>query len=109
MRLQAVDRVCPLSIGTSVMIERLTAYVAGDVQGVGYRAYARRCARTLGLVGYARNLADGAVEVVAEGPRELLERLFAELRRGPISADVSDVRAVWGAATSEYQTFSIRF
>lgn len=91
------------------MIERLTAYISGDVQGVGYRAYARRCARTLGLVGYTRNLADGAVEVVAEGPRELLTRLFAELRRGPISADVADARAEWSAATGEYQTFTIRF
>jgi acylphosphatase len=91
------------------MIERLAAYISGDVQGVGYRAFARRYARTLGLVGYARNLADGVVEVVAEGPRELLERLLAELRRGPISADVSDVRIEWGIATGEYQTFSIRF
>lgn len=91
------------------MMERLTARIVGDVQGVGYRAYARRCARTLGLTGYTRNMADGTVEVVAEGSRALLEDLLAALRRGPISAEVAEASAQWGAATGEFSMFSIRF
>lgn len=92
-----------------MMMERLTARIAGDVQGVGYRAYARRCARTLGLTGYTRNMADGTVEVVAEGARPLLDDLLAALRRGPISADVTEARAQWSAATGEFSMFVIRF
>ncbi|MGH2501479.1 MAG: acylphosphatase [Ktedonobacterales bacterium] len=90
-------------------MERLTARIVGDVQGVGYRAYARRRARALGLCGYTRNLADGAVEVVAEGPRTLLVDLLVALRRGPISAEVTETQVAWSAATGEYSAFSIRF
>ena len=45
---------------------RLTALVSGTVQGVGYRLFIQRYARDLGLCGYAENLSDGKVEVVAE-------------------------------------------
>lgn len=46
---------------------RLTALITGTVQGVGYRRYVQRYARDLKLQGYAENLSDGRVEVVAEG------------------------------------------
>jgi len=58
---------------------RLTAWVSGRVQGVGFRWWVRATALELGLVGFAENLDDGRVKVVAEGTeddcRELLERL----------------------------------
>jgi acylphosphatase len=58
---------------------RLTAWVEGRVQGVGFRWWVRSCALELGLAGYAENLVDGRVKVVAEGAevgcRELLDRL----------------------------------
>ena len=63
--------------------ERLTAWVRGQVQGVGYRWWTRARALELGLVGTATNLDDGRVEVVAEGPREALEQLLARLPEGP--------------------------
>lgn len=75
--------------------ERLTALVSGRVQGVGYRAFARRHAVDLGLAGSAENLADGRVEVVAEGPRSELEHLLVFLRRGPVHAGVDDVEVHW--------------
>ncbi|MFB4310892.1 acylphosphatase [Actinomadura sp. GTD37] len=50
-------------------IVRLTAWVRGRVQGVGFRWWVRSRALELGLAGSAANLADGRVEVVAEGPR----------------------------------------
>lgn len=87
---------------------RMTAHIEGDVQGVGYRAYARRRAQMLGVRGYAKNLADGSVEVVAEGPRFLLEQLFVTLRRGPMSAQVADAQVFWSEPTGEYSMFSIR-
>jgi acylphosphatase len=61
---------------------RLTAFVKGAVQGVGFRWWTRARALELGLVGSATNLADGRVEVVAEGPQEAVEALLEQLR-GP--------------------------
>ncbi|MEV4114217.1 acylphosphatase [Nonomuraea sp. NPDC049695] len=60
---------------------RLTAWVRGRVQGVGFRWWTRARALELGLQGWARNTADGRVEVVAEGPREACVKLL-ELLRG---------------------------
>ena len=65
--------------------------VAGEVQGVGFRWYVARHARGLGLTGYARNLDDGRVEVVAAGDEAALARLEALLRTGPAHARVESV------------------
>jgi acylphosphatase len=89
-------------------MRRMTARVSGDVQGVGYRVYARRRAQGLGLRGYAQNLPDDAVLVVAEGPRDLLEQLLTLLRQGPITARVSDARAEWSDPMGEFSRFSVR-
>ena len=68
--------------------------VAGLVQGVGFRWYVARHARGLGLAGYARNLADGRVEVVATGrDPATLARLEELLRAGPAHARVDSVEA----------------
>ena len=61
---------------------RVVALVRGRVQGVGFRWWTRTRALELGLTGWARNLADGRVEIVAEGPREACERLL-KLLAGP--------------------------
>lgn len=60
---------------------RLLAFVGGHVQGVGFRWWTRCRARELGLVGHAKNLPDGRVEVDAQGPREACERLLDLLGR----------------------------
>ena len=60
---------------------RLTAFVRGRVQGVGFRWWVRARALELGLTGHAANLADGRVEVVAEGDRDRCERLLTLLPR----------------------------
>ena len=67
--------------------------VSGRVQGVGYRAFAARTARGLGLTGGASNLPDGRVVVVAEGPAHAIERLEAALWEGPRFARVQRVDA----------------
>jgi acylphosphatase len=87
---------------------RLRAIVCGQVQGVGFRMWAQRRARMLGIAGYVRNLADGSVEVVAEGARATLEQLLAILRRGPESADVRSVQSAWSARAGEFDRFDIR-
>jgi len=89
--------------------ERLRAIVRGRVQGVGFRYFTQREANALGLTGYVRNRWDGSVEVVAEGPRQALERLLARLRVGPRSAYVQGVSVEWQAPTGEFRFFNVRF
>jgi acylphosphatase len=65
--------------------------VSGRVQGVGFRAFVRKHAKALGLRGYAKNLANGDVDVVAAGPEAAIDTLRAHLRRGPSWAEVRHV------------------
>lgn len=67
------------------------AVVTGTVQGVGFRYWTARKADGLELVGYARNLFDGTVEVEAEGPEVSVDALMELLWSGPPSATVTDV------------------
>ena len=81
--------------------------VSGRVQGVWYRASTREQALRLGLSGYARNLDDGRVEVLACGDNETIEKLRDWLREGPPLAEVSEVNEVGGEKSrpSEYTGF----
>jgi acylphosphatase len=69
-------------------------WVSGRVQGVYYRASARQQAVRLGLNGYARNLADGRVEVLMVGPAEAAQTLLEWLWQGPPSAAVTHVEVI---------------
>ncbi len=86
---------------------RLHLVVSGRVQGVFYRQSTVDVARRLGLVGLVRNLADGRVEVVAEGERAALEALLAFCRRGPPAAQVSGVEAGWAEAQGGLGPFAV--
>jgi acylphosphatase len=77
---------------------RLTAWVEGRVQGVGFRWWVRAKALELGLLGVAENLADGRVKVVAEGPRERCEELLGLLAGGQTPGLVRRVTSRWAAA-----------
>ncbi len=66
-------------------------FVSGRVQGVWYRASTQDQAKALGLTGWARNLPDGRVEVLACGERDNLQDLYAWLQIGPQLAEVKDV------------------
>jgi len=87
---------------------RVRIVVSGRVQGVFFRASAAQAARALGVRGLARNLPDGAVEIVAEGARSALERLLEWAQTGPPRARVDEVRAEWDEATGEFSGFEIR-
>jgi acylphosphatase len=63
--------------------------VAGRVQGVGYRYFVLREAESLGVTGFARNLPDGRVEVVAEGSEPALQAFEERLQEGPAFASVA--------------------
>jgi acylphosphatase len=68
---------------------RLTAFVHGRVQGVGFRWWTRARALDLGLVGRATNKPDGRVEVIVEGDRAACEQLLAALRGPHAPGDVA--------------------
>jgi acylphosphatase len=86
---------------------RLHAVVRGDVQGVGFRYFVQGRASALGLNGWVRNRADGSVECVAEGPKDQLRRLLADLEQGPSGASVDGVEADWTSARGDVSAFSI--
>lgn len=75
------------------MNARLTAWVHGHVQGVGFRWWTRSRALELGLTGYAANQTDGRVLVVAQGPRDACEQMLGLLRGGTTPGLVDTVVA----------------
>lgn len=87
---------------------RLTAWVHGRVQGVGFRWWTRRQALRLGLTGYASNLVDGRVEVVAEGPRADCARLLEALRSDDPPGWVDSVSERWSPAKGNLDGFRER-
>ena len=87
---------------------RLTAWVRGRVQGVGFRWWTRARALELGLVGAATNLDDGRVEVVAEGPRSACEALVAHLQGAAAPGRVTLVVERWGPARGGLEGFRER-
>ena len=91
------------------MHERLEAIVSGRVQLVMYRDFAQRKARGLKLVGEVENLPDGTVRVIAEGPRDSLERYLEKLKGGPLLARVEHVAPTWRSAVGGYKDFLITY
>ena len=81
--------------------------VSGMVQGVFFRASVLEQAQRLGLSGWVKNLADGGVEIVAEGPKHALDQLVAWCKHGPPSAEVDHVSSRWGPHREEFQTFRV--
>jgi acylphosphatase len=71
---------------------RYRVLISGRVQGVAYRDSCRRMAEQHGVTGWVRNLPDGSVEAVFEGPSEDVSRLVDWSRHGPRFAEVADVR-----------------
>lgn len=88
---------------------RLTAWVRGRVQGVGFRWYTRARALGIGnLSGFVLNVVDGRVQVVAEGPRERCQRLLEWLRAGDTPGRVDGVTEIWDSPRGGYGGFDVR-
>ncbi|NJL83493.1 MAG: acylphosphatase [Chloroflexaceae bacterium] len=81
--------------------------IAGRVQGVGFRASARRQAQRLGLVGWVKNLPDGRVMAVLAGEATAVEEMLQWCQVGPPNAAVSEV-LVEETAVAGLKTFEIR-
>jgi len=87
----------------------LKALVHGKVQGVYYRAFASRIAKSLSLKGYVRNVNSGDVELEAEGEKGLLEELLLRLKAGPDGAEVVKIDVTWTEYTGKYSAFDVRY
>ena len=88
---------------------RLHLLISGRVQGVCYRAYTAEQAQKLELKGWVRNLPDGRVEVVAEGPEDRLKELATWCWSGSPWANVSEVKEEWSPSEVEFRTFGVRY
>jgi acylphosphatase len=89
---------------------RLHMYVSGRVQGVGFRFFTIRCARTYGITGWVKNLYDGRVEIEAEGELPNLKLFLDEVRIGPSHAHVSQAIDQWTEiASPHYKDFSLSY
>lgn len=83
-------------------------YISGIVQGVGFRYFAYKWAKRLGISGYVKNLRDGRVEVEAEGEEDLLVEFIRKLEEGPLGAVVEKVDVTWGESDNRFWDFEIR-
>ncbi|MCY4566897.1 MAG: acylphosphatase [Candidatus Poribacteria bacterium] len=88
---------------------QLFVLITGKVQGVGFRNFTQMNAKQLGINGYAKNLPNGKVEVVAEGDKSQLDALIALLKVGPRYARVDSLHVDERPFTAEYKTFGIRY
>jgi acylphosphatase len=88
---------------------RKHVFASGRVQGVGYRAFVEREAKKLKLVGFVKNLADGRVEAVIEGPSAAVDELLKKLERGPRGARVEKIDAKEEPAEGLLKDFAIEY
>ncbi len=87
---------------------RVEAVVSGRVQGVGYRAFVAREASAAGLLGWVRNEPSGAVRIVAEGRRAVLERFLDAIHVGPALARVARIDETWTPPRDLHGGFEVR-
>lgn len=90
-------------------MKRVIVHVSGRVQGVGYRYYVIECGQQADVTGYVRNMADGSVEVIAEGSEESLLNFIRYINaKGEPVICVDHLEIEWGAPTGEFSEFGIK-
>jgi acylphosphatase len=88
--------------------ERAHVYVSGRVQGVFFRDSVRERAEQLGLIGWVRNIPDGRVEALFEGPSESVREMVRWCEEGPSHADVENVDTEFEAPRGDLGGFEVR-
>jgi acylphosphatase len=83
-------------------------HVYGRVQGVYFRQFTKNIAQELGITGYARNLPNGCVQVLAEGSKGIVELFVQKLRVGPPMSHVDSLEIEWKKPSGEFTGFVIR-
>ena len=90
-------------------MKRAHVFYSGRVQGVGFRITAEEVARSLGVVGWVKNLRDGRVELVAEADQETLEQLLNDIRTSSMKNFITQVEVSWSNASETFDDFEIRY
>ena len=90
-----------------MVTKRLHVFIEGRVQGVWFRDSTRAQARSLGLGGWVRNLPDGRVEAVFEGPKDKLAQILAWCHQGSPHSRVERVEPDWSPAQGGFADFRI--
>jgi len=88
--------------------KRIHVYYSGMVQGVGFRFTAERIAESLALKGWVKNIRDGRVEVICEGPETALKE-FLDKTESIFKQYIRDADIDWSDATDEFDSFDITF
>jgi len=97
----------PLDISSNSRCVARRFVISGDVQGVGYRFFAQRAAARHQIVGYVKNLSDGRVEALAEGPPSEVEAFKHDLATGPRFGRVDHVEELNLDPSGTYSSFRI--
>jgi len=90
-------------------MSRAHLVIKGMVQGVFFRASTQETAVRLGLKGWVRNLPDGSVEAVFEGPAEKVKQAVEWCYKGPPGARVSEIDENWPDYTGEFSDFGVKY
>ncbi len=93
--------------GTLPVQHRRTVYFGGRVQGVGFRYTTRNVALGCDVQGYVRNMPDGRVELVMEGPDSEMDKVVGEVRRR-MNGYIRSLESHVSPATREFEQFTIR-
>lgn len=90
-------------------MKRAHVFIEGRVQGVGFRHFAKVNAEEIGILGWVKNLPDGRVEAILEGPIDHLREMVDLLEDGPGSGRVDDLDVEVTEATGEFEEFEVLY
>ena len=90
-------------------LARVHIWVRGRVQGVGYRAFIQQSGVLFNLTGWVRNASYNQVEILAEGPRQVVERFAETAKTGPRASHVDEARVEWETPTGEFKEFGVKY
>lgn len=91
------------------MKRRVHVFYSGRVQGVGFRMTAEEIAQEMHVMGWVKNLRDGRVELVAEGPEDTLERFLKAVRASAMKNFIHHMEISWSHPTDAFDEFEIRY
>ena len=93
----------------SAVTHRAHVYYTGRVQGVGFRYTAERFALDLGLCGFVKNLSDGRVELVCEGPKDRIEALLKQILESSLGPHIKKADCGWEQPSGSFDDFTVEF
>ena len=88
---------------------RVHVFYVGRVQGVGFRYTAEKLALDLKLTGWVKNLPDGRVELVCEGPKKKIEELLSAIKNSALTRYIQAIECAWEESKNEFKDFTVEF